>query len=105
MLAPSAEQKIAASETLQQLQIEAQLRETVTTIKRVKDRTFHLREKVWVDSTHKPETKTTKIEFGSDAYFELLKKKPELAKYLAIGKHVIVCYKGTCYEIHPLKQP
>ncbi len=105
MLAPSAKQKIAASETLQQLQIEAQLAETVTTIKRVKDRTFHLREKVWVDSTHKPETKTTKIEFGSDAYFELLKKEPELAKYLAIGKHVIVCYKGTCYEIHPLKQP
>ena len=105
MLAPSAKQKIAASETLQQLQIEAQLAETVTTIKRVKDRTFHLREKVWVDSTHKPETKTTKIEFGSDAYFELLKKEPELAKYLAIGKHVIVCYKGTCYEIHPPKQP
>ena len=105
MLAPSAKQKIAASETLQQLQIEAQLAETVTTIKRVKDRTFHLQEKVWVDSTHKPETKTTKIEFGSDAYFELLKKEPELAKYLAIGKHVIVCYKGTCYEIHPPKQP
>ena len=102
----NAEQKIAESEALQQLRTQAQLADTAVTVQQVvKNKTFHLQEKVWVDSTHKPETKTTKIEFGSDPYFELLKKEPELAKYLAIGKHVIVCYKGTCYEIHPPKQP
>lgn len=104
-LARSARKQIAESVQLQALQTQAQLADTAITVQQVKNKTFHLREKVWVDITHKPETKTTKIEFGSDAYFKLLAKEPELAKYLAIGKHVIVCYKKTCYEIHPPKQP
>lgn len=70
-------------------------------IKRIANKTFHLREETWVDSEHKAETATMKIEFGGDAYFELIAKEPELGKYLAIGKHIIVCYKGTCYEIQP----
>ncbi len=97
--------KVETSKALQQLRTQEQVADSVITIKNVKNKTFHLREKVWVDSTHKSETDTTKIEFGSDAYFELLTKETELAKYLSIGKHVIVCYKGTCYEIHPPKQP
>lgn len=104
-LVPDAKQQIEESIQLQALQTQAQVAETAVTVQQVKNKTFHLREKVWVDSTHKPETETKKIEFGSDAYFELLKKEPELTKYLAIGKHVIVCHKATCYEIHPLKQP
>ncbi len=99
-----AEQAVSASTSLQKMQIDAQLQDTTTVIKQVKSKTFHLINKVWVDSTHNAETKTTKIEFGSEKYFELLKKEPDLAKYLAIGKHVIVCYKGTCYEIHPPKE-
>ena len=70
-------------------------------IKRVANKTFHLRETVWVDREHDGETETTKVELGSDAYFDLIAKEPALRKYLAIGKHVIVCYKGTCYEIQP----
>ncbi|MDE0637692.1 MAG: VIT domain-containing protein [Candidatus Poribacteria bacterium] len=104
-LVPDAKQQIEESIQLQALQKQAQVAETAVTVQQVKNKTFHLREKVWVDSTHKPETETKKIEFGSDAYFELLKKEPELTKYLAIGKHVIVCHKATCYEIHPPKQP
>ncbi len=96
-----AEQAVRTSESLQKMQTDAKLQDSATVIKQVKSKTFHLINKVWVDSTHNDETKTTKIEFGSEKYFELLKKEPDLAKYLAIGKHVIVCYKGTCYEIHP----
>lgn len=95
---------IKDSVELQDIKIQEQLAETSEVIRVVKDKTFHLKKDVWVDSVHKPETKTTKIEFGSDAYFKLLKNEPELAKYLAIGKHVIVCYKKTCYEIHPPKK-
>ena len=98
------EAKIARSIVVQKLQEAEQLAITGAAIKHVKDKTFYLLDKVWVDSTHKKETKTKKVEFGSDAYFELLKKEPDLAKYLSIGKHVIICYKGTCYEIHPAKQ-
>lgn len=96
--------KVASSIAVQKLQEAEQLAITGSAIKHVKDKTFYLLDKVWVDSTHKKETKTKKVEFGSEAYFELLKKEPDLAKYLSVGKHVIICYKGTCYEIHPAKQ-
>ncbi len=101
----SVAKQVADSVELQQLQTQAQVAKTAITVQQVKNKTFHQRDNVWVDSAHKSETKTKKIEFGSDAYFELLKKEPELTKYLAIGKHVIVCHKATCYEIHPSKQP
>jgi Ca-activated chloride channel family protein len=104
-LARSVAKQVADSVQLQELQVQTQLADTAITVQQVKNKTFHLQDKVWVDSTHKPETKTKKIEFGSDAYFKLLAKEPELTKYLAIGKQVIVCHKGTCYEIHPPKQP
>lgn len=95
---------VEESEALQALQTQEQLAETAITIKQVKSKTFHLKDGVWIDTAHKSETKTKKIEFGSDPYFELLKKEPDISKYLAIGKHVIVSYKGTSYEIHPSKQ-
>ncbi len=102
---PSVETSVQESIELQALQTQEQLAETIDAVKQVKNKTFHLKDGVWIDTTHKSETKTTKIEFGSDAYFDLLKKEPDISKYLAIGKHVIVSYKGTSYEIHPAKQP
>ncbi len=105
-IAPSArEMVVLESIELQKLQKGEQLAETPITIKQVKNKTFHLKDGVWVDTTYKSETKTTKIEFGTDAYFDLLKKEADISKYLAIGKHVIVSYKGKSYEIHPAKQP
>jgi len=100
---PTKELRVKESIALQALQTQDQVADTAVNIKQVKDKTFHFREGVWIDSIHKAETKTKKIEFGSEAYFELLKKEPELTKYLAIGKHVIIFYKGTSYEIHPSK--
>ena len=105
LTAPSASQLVEESISIQELQTDEQLAETIDTVKQVKNKTFHLRKGVWVDTSHKSETKTKKIEFGTDAYFDLIKKEPDIAKYLAIGKHVILSYKGTSYEIHPAKQP
>ena len=42
---------------------------------------------------------TEQIEYGGAAYFDLIAKHPELSRYLAIGKRVILCYKSKCYEI------
>ncbi|MCG9128030.1 VWA domain-containing protein [Candidatus Poribacteria bacterium] len=98
---PSRESKVQESVQLQSSKYQEQLAQTSEVIKVIKDKTFHRMKDVWVDSVHKSETETTKIEFGSEAYFELLKNEPELSKYLAIGKHVIVCHKNTCYEIYP----
>ena len=103
-VAESKAAKVASSLEAQRMQKADQLAVTQAAIKHVKDKTFYLLDKVWVDSTHKKDAKTTKIEFASKTYFELIKKEPDLAKYLSVGKHVIICYKGTCYEIHPAKQ-
>ena len=67
--------------------------------KYVDKKTFFLRDGFWMDSEYEPEMKVTKVAYGSDEYFDLLSKEPELGKYLALGKKVIVCYKGKCYKV------
>jgi len=42
---------------------------------------------------------TTKIEFGSEAYFALIANNPMMSKYLALGSRVIVVVNGVAYEI------
>src|SRR5205085_3459532 len=44
------------------------------------DKTFYQREGVWVDSEFKPEAKLpeTALAFGSDEYFDLLEREPQL---------------------------
>jgi hypothetical protein len=43
--------------------------------------------------------KVIKITYGSDEYFDLLSKEPELGKYLALGTKIIICHKDKCYKI------
>ncbi|MDR3614912.1 MAG: VIT and VWA domain-containing protein [Candidatus Obscuribacterales bacterium] len=70
-------------------------------MKTVEDKTFYLQNGIWTDSTFvdKDLAKAHTVAFGSDAYFKLLHEVPALAKYLAIGKQVIVIFKGQCYQI------
>ncbi|KXK49679.1 MAG: hypothetical protein UZ13_02950 [Chloroflexi bacterium OLB13] len=42
---------------------------------------------------------TEKVEFLSDAYFDLLDSTPELAAYFALGERVIVVLDGVAYEV------
>jgi Ca-activated chloride channel family protein len=69
-------------------------------IQTVGDKTFIWRDGVWTDTTFEPDTmETTKVEFLSDYYFDLLAQFPALAEYFAIGDRVIVVYEGTAYEV------
>jgi len=68
-------------------------------IKYVGKRTFFLKKEFWTDSEYEPEMKVINITYGSDEYFDLLSKEPELGKYLALGTKIIVCHKGKCYKI------
>ncbi len=45
------------------------------------------------------EMKVIEVAYGSDKYFDLLSREPELGKYLALGTKVIICYKGKCYKV------
>jgi len=68
-------------------------------IKYVGTKTFILKKDIWTDTEYEPEMKVTEIKYGSDKYFDLLSKEPELGKFFALGKNVIICYKGNCYKI------
>jgi Ca-activated chloride channel family protein len=63
------------------------------------DKTFFLKDGLWVDSTFKEGGPTKEINLHSDEYFRLLVDKPGLAKYLAVGTKLIVCYEGVNYKI------
>ncbi|MGQ9586576.1 MAG: VIT domain-containing protein [Anaerolineae bacterium] len=72
----------------------------VPEVRLVGDRTFVLREGVWVDTSFDQDTtKPTAVPFGSEAYFRLLTDAPELGRYLALGQQVIVVWKGRAYQV------
>ncbi|MBD3181338.1 VWA domain-containing protein, partial [Candidatus Poribacteria bacterium] len=68
-------------------------------IKYVGKKTFFFKSGFWTDSIYETEMETIDISYGSDEYFELLTGEAEIAKYLALGQKVIVCYKEKCYRI------
>jgi Ca-activated chloride channel family protein len=71
------------------------------TVKVIEDKTFYSVDGVWTDSSYKADTKQAlkKVSFGTDEYFDLVRKNPGIAKYLSVGQRVILMFKGTAYEI------
>jgi Ca-activated chloride channel family protein len=72
----------------------------VNPIQNVGGKTFILQNGVWTDTTFAPDTmETQKVEFLSDAYFDLLETQPALSEYFALSDRVIVVLDGTAYEV------
>ncbi len=72
------------------------------TIKLVAGKTFYVRaEGFWVDSSYdkKDEAKIKDIKLWSDDFFALLKKHPELGRYVADTQKLIICVGGEVYRI------
>ncbi|MEO6390286.1 MAG: VIT and VWA domain-containing protein [Pyrinomonadaceae bacterium] len=69
--------------------------------KRVSGKTFYKQGEVWTDADFKADARLPEVAltFGSDAYFDLLKREPALAKYFALGEAVVVVYNGHVYRI------
>jgi Ca-activated chloride channel family protein len=74
---------------------------TSSAVRKVGDKTFYLRDDVWVDSEFKPDAKLpeTAIEFGGDEYFALIKREPQLARFFSLGERVVVVYNGRVYRV------
>jgi len=70
-------------------------------IKTVGAKTFYLVGDTWYDASYDPKKHkgTIKVKFLSDKYLELLTQRPEIAKYLALGKKVVVVIGDKAYEI------
>ncbi len=65
----------------------------------VGDRAFVLKDGAWTDTTFDTSAMTTtKLDFGSDAFFQLLASYPEAGRYFALGERVIVVIDGVAYE-------
>ena len=62
---------------------------------------FHYQNGIWVDSRYDGTSERHRIEFDSEAYYELLNHFPELAKVSKLAMTVIICHKGVNYEITP----
>jgi len=71
-------------------------------VRKVGAKTFYLREGVWTDAEFKPEARLpeTALAFGSDEYFALARREPELARFLALGERVVVVFKGRVYRVN-----
>ncbi|HJQ35016.1 MAG TPA: VIT and VWA domain-containing protein [Pyrinomonadaceae bacterium] len=70
-------------------------------VRKVGEKTFYLRDDVWTDAEFKPESKLpeTALEFGSDEYFALIKREPQLARFFSLGERVVVVYNGRVYRV------
>ena len=64
-------------------------------------KTFFQNESKWVDSELQKtqNAKRVKIQLGSPEYFDLLKKHPKAAQWLALGTQVEFVLDGTIYEV------
>jgi Ca-activated chloride channel homolog len=68
-------------------------------VKHVGEKTFILKKECWIDSKYKKEMKLREIKYLEDEYFDLLRKYPELGKYLAIASNIIVVHEEIAYRI------
>ncbi|HEX8852119.1 MAG TPA: VWA domain-containing protein, partial [Pyrinomonadaceae bacterium] len=71
-------------------------------VRKIGDKTFYLREGVWTDSEFKEEARLpeTTLVFGSDEYFALAAREPQLARFFALGERVLVVFKGRVYRVN-----
>lgn len=70
-------------------------------LRRVGSRTLYQRGSVWTDSEITDQTRLpeTEVEFGSDEYYELIRRVPALAQYFAQGEEVDVIHEGRRYRV------
>ena len=68
-------------------------------VRYVGDKTFYLREGFWQDSQYDQHAPVRDYRYGSEGYFQLVARQPQLGRYLALGMNVMVRYGGEQYRI------
>ena len=59
-------------------------------IRAIGARTFYLKDDVWIDADHTESSPITKVKLFSTEYFELVKTRPDISTYLALGNNIII---------------
>ncbi len=63
------------------------------------DKTFYLKDEVWVDSLYIEGKPVKKISFGSEEYFKLLSEMPDISKYLSVAGNILIVFEGKNFRI------
>jgi Ca-activated chloride channel homolog len=76
---------------------------TVSSVRHVDGKTFRLRDGVWTDTELTDATRlpVTELRFGTDGYYEAVRRVPALARYFALGEQVAVIHEGRVYRVRP----
>lgn len=102
MSAQSGTNAVQTSGTLQQFKMAERAEGPgLSTVRNVRNKTFLLKEGIWVDSEYDLRNKLpeVKIEFGSEEYFKLAGQNPEVAEYLSLGKRVKFVFGGKVFDV------
>jgi Ca-activated chloride channel homolog len=86
----SGREAIQLSEAIRKYRERSTDREDIASVRHVGKKIFYLLNGQWVDSAYNEKMKTRRVAFASDEYFELLRKRPELKPFLALGEKMIV---------------
>jgi Ca-activated chloride channel family protein len=63
------------------------------------DKTFYLNDGIWVDSDYEAGSAVKEIEFNSEEFYQLIKTKPGITKYLSLSRNIIISYQRVDYKI------
>ncbi len=70
-------------------------------VRQVGRRLFVLRDQSWTDLRFDPSLEVIEVAPYSEAYFELVKRLPNLAAYFALGERVVIAGEGVALRLAP----
>ncbi len=97
--ASSGKRSVLTSRAMQKIALAETETNMILTIKRISDRTFQLKNGVWVENGLENQQPDKIIEFLSDDYFEFSKSGEILNRILALGEKVMFQWNGKVYQI------
>jgi len=71
----------------------------VTGVKRAIDKTFYLREGVWTDHDYRADEPVIEVKRFSEAYFQLIRSRHRMGRYLSLGDRVLVRLAGGVIRV------
>lgn len=96
-------QAAAGGKRLSYRRRDGKIRNVTSQVKQVQGRAIYNIGKFWVDSEVQQQgqnQKIQRIQFASEDYFKLLRKQPQSAQFLALGKNVRFVLQNNVYEIY-----
>lgn len=74
-------------------------------VRNIGTRTFYQQGKQWVDSRYQSGQRLITVQAFSEAYFALLRKRPDLRQYLSLGEDVLVQLERVAVQVAPQGKP